>query len=71
MPSAQIKDPTVAARLFSASLGSRFQGGLLVMIVGKTMQLIFSAAVRGEQSPSRILHWTAMKAAMEREGGAL
>jgi hypothetical protein len=54
----------VGAKLFCASLGNRFQGGLLVVIVGRTMQLIFSAAVRGEQSASRILHWTAMKAAM-------
>ena len=45
-------------------VGRRFQGGVLVMIVGKTMQLIFSAATRGEPSPGRLLQWTAMKAAI-------
>jgi Acetyltransferase (GNAT) domain len=54
----------VAAKLFCASLEGRFQGGMLVMIVGKTMQLIFSAATRGEPSPGRLLQWTAMKAAI-------
>jgi CelD/BcsL family acetyltransferase involved in cellulose biosynthesis len=33
------------------------------MVVGATMQNIFSAAVRGEHSSSRLLYWTAMKAA--------
>ena len=54
----------VVAKLFCAALENRFQGGVLVMIVGKTMQLIFSAATRADPSPSRLLQWTAMKAAM-------
>jgi len=58
------RNQEVCAKLYCASLRSRLQGGLLIMIVGKTMQLIFSVAVRGEQSPSRILHWTAIKAAL-------
>ena len=33
------------------------------MMVGSTMQYIFGAAVRGEESSSRLLHWTAMKSA--------
>lgn len=54
----------VVAKLYSASLENRFRGGLLVMIVGRTMQLVFSAAERGVPSPGRLLQWTAMKAAM-------
>lgn len=54
----------VVAKLYTASLGPRFRGGVLVMIVGRTMQLMFSAAGRGEPSPGRLLQWTAMKAAM-------
>ena len=55
-------DRDVVAKLFSATLEGRFMGGVLVMIVGRTMQLIVSAASRGEPSPGRLFQWTAMKA---------
>jgi hypothetical protein len=54
----------VFAKLYCATLAGRAQGGVLVIIVGRTMQLMFSAAVRGESSPSRLLQWTAMKTAI-------
>jgi len=54
----------VFAKLYCATLANRFIGGLCVMTVGTTMQNIFSAAVRGEQSAGRLLQWTAMKSAV-------
>ncbi|MFO1316190.1 MAG: GNAT family N-acetyltransferase [Burkholderiales bacterium] len=56
--------PDVVAKLYCASLDDSFRGGVLVMIVGKSMQLMFSASGRNEPSPGRLLQWTAMKAAM-------
>jgi len=54
---------SVVARLYCATLKGQLQGGLLVLIVGGTMQIIFSAAIRGTQSSSRLLSWVAMQAA--------
>ena len=54
----------VRAKLYCATTAQQFSGGLLVMIVGKKMQLMLSATVRGERSPTRLLQWTAMKAAI-------
>ncbi len=57
-------DAPVRARLFCASREGQFGGGILVMVVGATMQLMQSATVRGKRSPTRLLHWEAMRSAI-------